>query len=73
MSFRSSPCTMCRGTGRKRLRRRARGKGTRRGPCPFCEGKGLRWDTGTRILVPFPELTPDVLFTFFYGNEAKLG
>ena len=64
-----SPCQMCRATGRKKLRRRARGKGTRYGACRFCNALGYRIDRGHRVaMAPLSEVSLTMLQLLFYGN-----
>lgn len=68
-----SHCTMCRGTGSKRLRRRSRGRGYggRRGPCPYCEGKGWREDCHVTLTFTIDELNLDVLKLLFNGSADE--
>lgn len=69
MTFKCSPC---RGTGRKKLRKRARGRGRggRYGPCPYCKGFGYRSSESVQVSFDVPELTPEMLRLFFYGDQG---
>jgi hypothetical protein len=63
------PCEMCRVTGRKKLRQRARGKGTRYGQCPYCHGAGHRPRTLCVVECEIPELNYQMVRIFFTGKN----
>lgn len=63
-------CTMCRGSGRMKLKRK---RPKRYGPCCYCKGTGRRNHLEPTASVPIeiPELTPWYTKIFFTGETKQ--
>lgn len=66
------PCVMCNSTGSKKIRQRARGKGTRYGPCRYCNGNGFKKAVTHLVNMEIEEISPLFLRFFLCGNDENV-